>query len=381
MYGLKESSINLHHKNLNETNDINKDEAHKTYENIDSKEKIMNSIINKNNYLENTFDINYFEEYNNSIFLYYSSTINYLKRSNNNNINTFYSKNFIPKIKNNIIPNEEKYNNAKIHNNKNINYIIDNNRNKTINKNTEHNKYSFSQNRNDDLNQQFKFFDKSTININTSIEDNKINKNDLLESNDDLIIDHLKNIKKGNESCSTSSKTSPTFSEKTEKPTNFFSLNYSENLINGDNQNYEENEFLVEMFGRKGWICILCNNFNYETRVKCNRCGVMKNPKRIFEKKIKIDNKKNNFKERGSKKGDWICSNCKNLNYSFRAICNRCKFPKNYLLINYPINCKKDIKNNNDIFSSFYLSPNFIVFNNIPNIFINNIENNREKEK
>ena len=381
MYGLKESSINLHHKNLNETNDINKDEAHKTYENIDSKEKIMNSIINKNNYLENTFDINYFEEYNNSIFLYYSSTINYLKRSNNNNINTFYSKNFIPKIKNNIIPNEEKYNNAKIHNNKNINYIIDNNRNKTINKNTEHNKYSFSQNRNDDLNQQFKFFDKSTININTSIEDNKINKNDLLESNDDLIIDHLKNIKKGNESCSTSSKTSPTFSEKTEKPTNFFSLNYSENLINGDNQNYEENEFLVEMFGRKGWICILCNNFNYETRVKCNRCGVMKNPKRIFEKKIKIDNKKNNFKERGSKKGDWICSNCKNLNYSFRAICNRCKFPKNYLLINYPINCRKDIKNNNDIFSSFYISQNFFVFNNIPSIFINNIENNKKKEK
>ena len=381
MYGLKESSINLHHKNLNETNDINKDEAHKTYENIDSKEKIMNSIINKNNYLENTFDINYFEEYNNSIFLYYSSTINYLKRSNNNNINTFYSKNFIPKIKNNIIPNEEKYNNAKIHNNKNINYIIDNNRNKTINKNTEHNKYSFSQNRNDDLNQQFKFFDKSTININTSIEDNKINKNDLLESNDDLIIDHLKNIKKGNESCSTSSKTSPTFSEKTEKPTNFFSLNYSENLINGDNQNYEENEFLVEMFGRKGWICILCNNFNYETRVKCNRCGVMKNPKRIFEKKIKIDNKKNNFKERGSKKGDWICSNCKNLNYSFRAICNRCKFPKNYLLINYPINCRKDIKNNNDIFSSFYISQNFFVFNIIPSIFINNIENNKKKEK
>ena len=380
MNGLKQSYINLHHKNLNEANDNNKDEAHKTYETIDSNGKIMNSNISKNNFLENTFDINYFEEYNNSIFLYYSSTIHYLKRTNNNNINNFYSKNFVPKIKNNIIPNEDQYNNTKIHN-KNINYIIDNNRNKTINKNTEHNKYSFSQNRNDDLNQQFNFFDKSTININTSIEYNKINKTDLLESNDDLIIDHLKNIKKGNESCSTSSKTSPTFSEKTEKPTNFFSLNYSENLTNGDNQNCDEKEFLVEMFGRKGWICILCNNFNYETRVKCNRCGVMKNPKRIFEKKVKIDNKKNNFKERGSKNGDWICSNCKNLNYSFRAICNRCKFPKNYLLINYPINCRKDIKNNSDIFSSFYLSPNFIVFNNIPNIFINNIENNREKEK
>ena len=26
--------------------------------------------------------------------------------------------------------------------------------------------------------------------------------------------------------------------------------------------------------------------------------------------------------------GDWICKNCKNLNFAFRNECNRCKMPK-----------------------------------------------------
>ena len=26
--------------------------------------------------------------------------------------------------------------------------------------------------------------------------------------------------------------------------------------------------------------------------------------------------------------GDWTCSKCKNLNFAFRKICNKCKLPK-----------------------------------------------------
>jgi hypothetical protein len=35
--------------------------------------------------------------------------------------------------------------------------------------------------------------------------------------------------------------------------------------------------------------------------------------------------KKRAFQERV---GDWVCIKCKNLNFSFRVICNRCQLPK-----------------------------------------------------
>ena len=43
----------------------------------------------------------------------------------------------------------------------------------------------------------------------------------------------------------------------------------------------EKDEFTIEMFGRRGWICEQCNNFNYDSRHKCNRCGIPKQPKVI----------------------------------------------------------------------------------------------------
>ena len=93
----------------------------------------------------------------------------------------------------------------------------------------------------------------------------------------------------------------------------------------------EKVEYLVEMFGRKGWICNLCNNFNYEKRNKCNRCGIIKRPKKLVDLNSNIANNKFNEKTH-IKKGDWTCKNCGNLNYSFRIICNRCKIPKNPFL-------------------------------------------------
>ena len=86
------------------------------------------------------------------------------------------------------------------------------------------------------------------------------------------------------------------------------------------------------MFGRKGWICKLCNNFNYETRIKCNRCGIVKRPKNLVDLKSNISNKQFNAKTY-IKKNDWICINCGNLNYSFRMFCNRCRIPKNPFFI------------------------------------------------
>ena len=89
-----------------------------------------------------------------------------------------------------------------------------------------------------------------------------------------------------------------------------------------DKNKKEQDDYLVRMFGRTGWICFLCNNFNYETRYKCNRCGLQKRPK-----KLEINNKKELF-VKCNKNGDWLCDECQNLNYSFRKVCNRCKAPK-----------------------------------------------------
>lgn len=133
------------------------------------------------------------------------------------------------------------------------------------------------------------------------------------------------------------------------------------------------------MNGKSGWVCPCCKNFNYEMRIKCNRCG---RPQMMYQnnffgshenlsqngfskfqfnlgqnknrgsaydlyfnnytfnndnnqnKKIEDKKKKRNFVKRD---GDWICSRCQNLNFAFRIFCNRCKLPKDdkCLKLNY----------------------------------------------
>ena len=98
-----------------------------------------------------------------------------------------------------------------------------------------------------------------------------------------------------------------------------------------------EDEYTVEMFGRRGWICEGCNNFNYESRKNCNRCKV---PKKPLKKDLMIDNKAckniNNMMNviNFNHKDDWNCYNCGNINYAFRLNCNRCQMKRDNSLLN-----------------------------------------------
>ena len=98
------------------------------------------------------------------------------------------------------------------------------------------------------------------------------------------------------------------------------------------------NNYSTEMFGRKGWICNKCNNFNYDSRNKCNRCGDNReNSKRgnmnnssieSIVMRRSVNNVSTNSKQFNERIGDWVCFNCKNLNFAFRTVCNRCQLKK-----------------------------------------------------
>ena len=386
MNDLKNSFKDFHHlnilKNIKEKIKLNKDEDQDLFVKKDLKDNLFHLNYSKNISSQNEFEENFFGEYNNTIYIYYNSTIQYFKSCYYDSLYTPNSRNFLPKIKKDKFQFEKQ---MLYKNNKNINFFIDNDKNKQINNNIDYNyNYSLNQNAICDLTQNLEILDKNIININLNPKKSKMKNNSYFFDPNNITKNNSKNSENENESLSTSDKTSPTISERPEKATNFFSLD----LKNSDeNSNFTDGEYLVEMFGKKGWICILCNNFNYQTRVKCNRCGVIKKPKCIMNKKIKNENKNYDFKERCNKKGDWICSNCKNLNYSFRTICNRCKFPIiNYYVINQinSNNSKNENfinNNNNHNIHPYCISPTFIVFNNIPNIFINNYGHNRNYEK
>ena len=99
-----------------------------------------------------------------------------------------------------------------------------------------------------------------------------------------------------------------------------------------------DDEYTVEMFGRRGWICEGCNNFNYESRKKCNRCKI---PKKPLKKTVILDNKGNKIIDNimnTNHKDDWNCYNCGNVNYAFRLNCNRCQSKRE----NFPNNENQD---------------------------------------
>jgi hypothetical protein len=330
---------------------------------------------------ENKIEELYITKEDNNIISYYYDTIKYLKNSVefiDYNFFLLKSKNYIPKFKYDFY--------CRNNNNYNEKYINDYN-------NTNNNMYNFYFSEQDLYNnlEYVKSNDNNLKSQEYKIGNFKVNQNINSESNNDIIEGLEKNIvgylernlksqnnfinnvncppfvpsnyyrkesdklrKESNDSSSKDKESDSTsaISEKEKKEENNFE-SYNKTVHN-NKQNLEKVEYLVEMFGRKGWICKLCNNFNYETRTKCNRCGIMKKPKNIVDLNHRMN--------QNNKKGDWTCINCRNLNYSFRTVCNRCKIPKINLFLDETTNF-----NNKEIFQKFPLysfSPSFNYFNN-----------------
>ena len=82
---------------------------------------------------------------------------------------------------------------------------------------------------------------------------------------------------------------------------------------------------------------------------------ILNPPKSIYNNKYQ-KNKQKPFMERN---GDWICKKCKNLNFSFRHECNRCKLPKKEVIETEE---KKEENNNQNNKHNGY---NYYKYNNI----------------
>ena len=317
----------------------------------------------------------------NHVFQYYYSTIEYMKKyyynyyinsdyknisKNNNTLNVnndfSYDKNIYESyLKSSNINNNNQMNNNFLVNNcqdKQINFIDNNCKNEN-----DKNKTSGSYNNleNEDT-KKINEFSKEVIfnhNLNSHLEaDNKSNINGF----QNLII---------NINC-------PSF-----KPSNFNNKennniksqsgtiqNIVENKTKAKENFLQEEEYSTQMFGKKGWICVLCNNFNFETRLMCNRCKALKNPKKIVNTKNKIKNGINPNND--DENNDWICSKCQNFNYSFRTICNRCKAPKICQSAVKPV-LYQNIIFNNIIRYSPILNPSYFILNHMPNTLSNKI--------
>ena len=72
--------------------------------------------------------------------------------------------------------------------------------------------------------------------------------------------------------------------------------------------------------------------------------------------------------------GDWICKNCRNLNFAFRLECNRCKLPKKDIIDNY--------KNVNDnVYNNLKNDSGLNNINNISYNYYKNSYQNKNKYK
>ena len=266
---------------FNNTNNNQKNEKNREYKFNNNAPKNNNIMNNNNCFYKSAEDFQRYKKFSNNINKQILSNIN--KNSSKFNTYTIQNNLMIPQRNNGYF----KINKTDRTNNKPINFKnINGHLNDSIQKNSNN-----INNTSSNITYKINYYNNNYINL-----INKFNKNQ--DSQNDELINSGQN--------------------EIEPPKN--------NILNNNQiNNLKFDDFKIKMFGRFGWICSLCNNFNFDTRNKCNRCLAIKMPK--TKREIFRGNKKNK-KERKKRKLDWLCLNCLNINYSFRKNCNKCQIEK-----------------------------------------------------
>ena len=266
---------------FNNTNNNQKNEKNREYKFNNNAPKNNNIMNNNNCFYKSAEDFQRYKKFSNNINKQIPSNIN--KNSSKFNTYTIQNNLMIPQRNNGYF----KINKTDRTNNKPINFKnINGHLNDSIQKNSNN-----INNTSSNITYKINYYNNNYINL-----INKFNKNQ--DSQNDELINSGQN--------------------EIEPPKN--------NILNNNQiNNLKFDDFKIKMFGRFGWICSLCNNFNFDTRNKCNRWLAIKMPK--TKREIFRGNKKNK-KERKKRKLDWLCLNCLNINYSFRKNCNKCQIEK-----------------------------------------------------
>ena len=197
--------------------------------------------------------------------------------------------------------------------------------------------------------------EESSTNTSDSLEENELNRflpSNILKIIKNELIDIVeKDNKDGNENNKEKIKNKPdntltsfinqlNLNSKPFIPKSKLNNNYSSNIKNNEREESKLNN--NNKFLKDNHSCYHMNNNNSNNNK--NR-------------------RKKNQKKKGyiEKEGDWPCYDCKNINFSFRDACNRCKLPKEEsekkykeagerLLKLFNINKNNDTKNNENSF-------------------------------
>ena len=142
---------------------------------------------------------------------------------------------------------------------------------------------------------------------------------------------------------------------------NNFNYNYPNNNTNNNayyqnfNNNYTNLNYNIN--NPKVFIPTKLRNTEQNNKQNNNKKETQNNGKNKFDNSKK--NKQKNKKFFEIREGDWRCSNCNNLNFSFRNKCNRCSLPKELSQSMDPMN--PQAFNQNQQFQLMNgMNPNFI---------------------